>query len=58
MSQRDCQSETKHPAVCIRTDRVHPVLVDYFFLVINFRAMGSTSTNYDDGHITINNVKD
>jgi hypothetical protein len=24
------QSKTRHPAVCIRTDRVHPILVDYF----------------------------
>jgi hypothetical protein len=27
------------------------------FLVINSRAMGSTSTNYSDGHIRINSVK-
>jgi hypothetical protein len=26
----DHLNETRHPAVCIRTDRVHPILVDYF----------------------------
>jgi hypothetical protein len=52
------QPVTRHPAVCIRTDRVHLILVDYFVLVINSRAMGSTSTNHGDGHIGINSVKD
>jgi hypothetical protein len=28
------------------------------FLVINYRAMGSTSTNHGDGHIGVNSVKD
>jgi uncharacterized membrane protein (DUF485 family) len=28
------------------------------FLMINSPVMGSTSTNYGDGHIEINSVKD
>jgi hypothetical protein len=49
---------TKRLAVCIHTDRVHPILVDYFVLVINSRATRSTSTNHGDGHVGINSVKD
>jgi hypothetical protein len=51
-------SLTRHPAICIRTDRVHPILFDYFVCVINSRAMGSTSTNYGDGDSGINSMKD
>jgi hypothetical protein len=47
----------RHPAVCIHTDHVHPILVDYF-LVISSRAMCSSPTNHGNGHIGINIVKD
>jgi hypothetical protein len=49
---------TGHPAICIRTDCVHPILVDYFVLVINSCAMGSLSTNHGSGRVRINTVKD
>jgi hypothetical protein len=49
--------QTRHPAVCIRIDRVHSILINYFVLVINSRAMGSISTNHGDGHIGINSMK-
>jgi hypothetical protein len=48
----------RHPAICIRTNHVHSIFIDYFVLVINAFTMGSTSMNHGDGHIGINNVKD
>jgi hypothetical protein len=51
------QEGTRHPAVCICTDCVHPFSLIISFLVINSRAMGSTSTNHGDGHIGIDSVK-
>jgi hypothetical protein len=45
---------TTHHAARIHTDRVHPILFDLLFLVINSCAMGSTSTLHGDGVIGIN----
>jgi hypothetical protein len=50
-------SLTRHPAFYILTHHVNLILIGYFVLVINFRAVGSTPTNHGDGHIGINNVK-
>jgi hypothetical protein len=55
---RQTIDRTRRHAVCIRTHRVHPILLDYFVLVIDFRAMGSTSMNHGDGYVGINRVKD
>jgi hypothetical protein len=51
-------SRRRHPAVCIRTDRVHPFSFTVSFLEINSHAMGSTPTNLGDGYIGIDSVKD